>query len=342
MPSTSVEPRAGGRRRRRAGSAPGQRVIHGIGTPASSGPRACSASAAERGCRSAKRSSSAARRSASGGDRSSPQSRESPARRSVGHEGTQLRAPESDTMVTWTTPLPPPARTTKFTEDGRRMREVLTYSRRGGRFTPSQQRRGTPTTGEWVVPDEAVDDPAFRWAGSIRPRGSADRGDRFRDRRGDRDARGRPAVVRHRGAGGLASGRRRTPSACWTRPVLNNVRLLSVDAVWCLEHLFGPGEVEEIWTFFPDPWPKKRHHKRRLVTAGVRRARGVAAAPGRGVAAGDRLGRLCRADARRCSMPNPCSRAARCRAGRTGRSPSSSARASRRAASITDLAYRRV
>ena len=44
-----------------------------------------------------------------------------------------------------------------------------------------------------------------------------------------------------------------------------NVRLLSVDAVWCLEHLFGPGEIEELWTFFPDPWPKKRHHKRRLV-----------------------------------------------------------------------------
>ena len=37
--------------------------------------------------------------------------------------------------------------------------------------------------------------------------------------------------------------------------------------MWCLEHLFGPGEVEELWTFFPDPWPKKRHHKRRLVDA---------------------------------------------------------------------------
>ena len=33
-----------------------------------------------------------------------------------------------------------------------------------------------------------------------------------------------------------------------------------------LRHLFATGEVEELWTFFPDPWPKKRHHKRRLVT----------------------------------------------------------------------------
>ena len=46
----------------------------------------------------------------------------------------------------------------------------------------------------------------------------------------------------------------------------DNVRLLSVDAVVGLRHLFGAGEVEELWTFFPDPWPKKRHHKRRLVT----------------------------------------------------------------------------
>jgi tRNA (guanine-N7-)-methyltransferase len=36
--------------------------------------------------------------------------------------------------------------------------------------------------------------------------------------------------------------------------------------VWCLEHLFGPGRLAELWTFFPDPWHKKRHHKRRLVT----------------------------------------------------------------------------
>jgi len=28
---------------------------------------------------------------------------------------------------------------------------------------------------------------------------------------------------------------------------------------------FGPGEVAEVHLNFPDPWPKKRHHKRRLV-----------------------------------------------------------------------------
>ena len=44
------------------------------------------------------------------------------------------------------------------------MREVLTYSRRGGRFTPSQQESWDAHHRDWVVPDEAVDDPAFTLA----------------------------------------------------------------------------------------------------------------------------------------------------------------------------------
>jgi tRNA (guanine-N7-)-methyltransferase len=45
------------------------------------------------------------------------------------------------------------------------------------------------------------------------------------------------------------------------------VRFCSVDAVWVLEHLVAPGQLAELWTFFPDPWPKTRHRKRRLVDA---------------------------------------------------------------------------
>jgi len=46
---------------------------------------------------------------------------------------------------------------------------------------------------------------------------------------------------------------------------LQNVRLVQADAVDGLSHLLGPESIEELWTFFPDPWPKARHHKRRLV-----------------------------------------------------------------------------
>ena len=42
-----------------------------------------------------------------------------------------------------------------------------------------------------------------------------------------------------------------------------------------------PAALEELWTFFPDPWPKKRHHRRRLVDPGVRRPGREPARPGR-------------------------------------------------------------
>jgi tRNA (guanine-N7-)-methyltransferase len=45
-----------------------------------------------------------------------------------------------------------------------------------------------------------------------------------------------------------------------------NVRLCQVDAVWSMRHLVEPAGLQELWTFFPDPWHKKKHHKRRLVT----------------------------------------------------------------------------
>ena len=44
-----------------------------------------------------------------------------------------------------------------------------------------------------------------------------------------------------------------------------NVRFCGVDAVWTLEHLLAPSSISELWTFFPDPWHKTKHHKRRLV-----------------------------------------------------------------------------
>lgn len=44
-----------------------------------------------------------------------------------------------------------------------------------------------------------------------------------------------------------------------------NVRILLVDGVQGLELLFNPGTINQLVTFFPDPWQKKRHHKRRLV-----------------------------------------------------------------------------
>jgi tRNA (guanine-N7-)-methyltransferase len=46
---------------------------------------------------------------------------------------------------------------------------------------------------------------------------------------------------------------------------LRNVRLICHDAVEVLAQQIGPQWLQEILILFPDPWPKKRHHKRRLV-----------------------------------------------------------------------------
>ena len=46
---------------------------------------------------------------------------------------------------------------------------------------------------------------------------------------------------------------------------LANLRLIRHDAVEVLENMVADGTLAGIHLFFPDPWPKKRHHKRRLV-----------------------------------------------------------------------------
>ncbi|HUN27856.1 MAG TPA: tRNA (guanosine(46)-N7)-methyltransferase TrmB [Steroidobacteraceae bacterium] len=46
---------------------------------------------------------------------------------------------------------------------------------------------------------------------------------------------------------------------------LTNVRIVCHDAVQVLESHIAPGAIEEVLILFPDPWPKKRHHKRRIV-----------------------------------------------------------------------------
>ena len=46
---------------------------------------------------------------------------------------------------------------------------------------------------------------------------------------------------------------------------LTNVRAVCRDAVEVLQQCIAPGSLDEVLLYFPDPWPKKRHHKRRIV-----------------------------------------------------------------------------
>jgi len=49
---------------------------------------------------------------------------------------------------------------------------------------------------------------------------------------------------------------------------LTNVRAICRDAVEVLQQCITPGSLDEVLLYFPDPWPKKRHHKRRIVQPG--------------------------------------------------------------------------
>ncbi|MEM1402075.1 MAG: tRNA (guanosine(46)-N7)-methyltransferase TrmB [Pseudomonadota bacterium] len=46
---------------------------------------------------------------------------------------------------------------------------------------------------------------------------------------------------------------------------LENLRVMCHDAVEVLEHCIAPDSLHRVQIYFPDPWHKKRHHKRRLI-----------------------------------------------------------------------------
>ncbi len=120
-----------------------------------------------------------------------------------------------------------------------------------------------------MVPDEAVDEPGFDWTSWF--------------------GREAPMIVEIGSGVGeatavLAAARpdhNVVGLEVWTPGIADtlwrldeagadNVRLCGVDATWSMEHLVEPDSLAGLWIFFPDPWPKQRHHKRRLVTPSVR------------------------------------------------------------------------
>ncbi len=53
------------------------------------------------------------------------------------------------------------------------------------------------------------------------------------------------------------------------RDGLTNLRAARGDAVELLRDLMKPGSLDAVHVFFPDPWPKAKHHKRRIVRTDV-------------------------------------------------------------------------
>ena len=154
---------------------------------------------------------------------------------------------------------------TGLTEDGRRLQVLTTYTRRGSRLTPKQQAAWDRNVDRWLIPESAVDEVPFdvtRWSGRRAP---------LIVEIGSGNGEAVAALAAARPSYDVLAFEVWRPGVASTflhleERGVENVRLLAVDAVWCMEHLFAPGQLAELWTFFPDPWHKKRHHKRRLVT----------------------------------------------------------------------------
>ncbi len=60
----------------------------------------------------------------------------------------------------------------------------------------------------------------------------------------------------------LSRVRRLDKKAC--RLKLDNLRVLRLEAFYTFYYLLPPHRVRTVYVFFPDPWPKRRHHSRRL------------------------------------------------------------------------------
>ena len=61
---------------------------------------------------------------------------------------------------------------------------------------------------------------------------------------------------------------------------ITNLRVIAHDAIDVLEQQIPDASLSRINLYFPDPWPKKRHHKRRIVTPGFLRLAAAKLLPG--------------------------------------------------------------
>lgn len=157
------------------------------------------------------------------------------------------------------------------TIDGRFRSEPVSFVRRGGRMTDGQERAWDVLAAFYVIPVERGDAVT-----SIRPGSQIVPTDVF--------GRSAPLVVEIGSGQGhaiLHAAEQRPDTdflavevfvAGLARTMLHadraevvNLRVVEGNAPEVLEHLLPEASVDELWIFFPDPWHKSKHNKRRLI-----------------------------------------------------------------------------
>lgn len=151
-------------------------------------------------------------------------------------------------------------------------RDVVSYVRRSARMNESQQRAWDAHHSEWVV-----ELPAGERQTSVASHAQIDWTTTFGRRAplkveiGSGIGHAITALAEADPGSNLVAFEVFTPAVASTlgrlaRHGVSNVRLIVADGAQALATVFDEASISELWTFFPDPWHKARHHKRRLVS----------------------------------------------------------------------------
>jgi tRNA (guanine-N7-)-methyltransferase len=65
---------------------------------------------------------------------------------------------------------------------------------------------------------------------------------------------------------GVERMRGRVETVCRKAVNIHNVRVLHLESAYAVRYLLPPNSVQTFYLLFPDPWPKRRHHGRRIAT----------------------------------------------------------------------------
>ena len=151
-------------------------------------------------------------------------------------------------------------------------RDVVSYVRRSGRMNESQQRAWDAHRAALVV-ELATGERRTSVASGARIDWTATFGREapLKVEIGSGTGHAVTALAEAMPAANLVAFEVFTPAVASTlgrlaRHGVANVRVVVADGAQALATVFDEGSVSELWTFFPDPWHKARHHKRRLVS----------------------------------------------------------------------------
>ncbi len=155
-------------------------------------------------------------------------------------------------------------------------RPIRSFVLRQGRFSPAQQRAREALLPRFGVPYAPVPLDLAATFGRDNPKileigfGMGEATAAIAEAQPDRDFLA--IEVHSPGVGGLLK--------LIDEKGLANVRIVQHDAAEVVAHMIASGALAGIHIFFPDPWPKKRHHKRRLLQPGFIHALAQRLAPG--------------------------------------------------------------